>query len=185
MAYYAPLGTAPPAGFADVGAPYLCLGWLATSGSTFKLAETWKSIMAAGTLDPIREVLSAAPKTFDITCLEALNPAVRSLMDDVDISLLEPAPGTTVATYVLPEIPLDNRYCWVFDSIDSSAGGKALRSYLVNGKVTTRGNDQQQQGDAEEVALTITAYPDLIGSVRASIQRYIDYGQADLTPFYA
>lgn len=182
IAYYSQLGTSPPAGFAELSTPWMCLGWVETSGTTFKLAEALKDVMAAGTLDPIRTVLTAAPKTFEVTFLEALNPAVRSLFDDVPITDLQPAAGTTVATYVLPEIPSDNRYCFVFDSLD---GDKALRSFCVNAKVTGRGNDQQQQADAESLQLTFTLYPDLIGSTRASIQRYIDYGAADLTPFYA
>jgi hypothetical protein len=182
LGFYAPLGTTPPAGFAELSSPWICLGWIATTGSIFKLDENIKNIMAAGTLDPIRTVLAAAPKTFELTFMEAINPAVRALYDDVDISLLQPATGTTVATYVLPEIPNDNRYCFVFDSID---GEKALRSFCVNAKVTARGNDQQQQGDAEELQLTVTLYPDMIGSVRAATQRYINYGTADLTPFYA
>jgi hypothetical protein len=184
VGYYAEIGTAPPVGFAELSSSWTCLGWIDTTGTTFKLAETMKNIMAAGTLDPIRTVISAAPKTFDMTFMEALNPAVRSLYDDVALSLLQPATGTTVATYVLPEIPDQNHYCFVFDSIDTSQGAQ-MRSFCVDGMVTTRGNDQQQQGDAETIAMTITLYPALIGSVRASIQRYINYGTADLTPFYA
>jgi hypothetical protein len=179
IGYYAPLATSPPAGFAALSSPWICLGWISTAGTIFKLNEVLKDIMAAGTLDPIRTVTASAVKTFDVVFMEAANPAVRSLYDDVNISLLQPATGTTVATYLMPEVPEDNRYCFVFDAIDGS--GLEFRTFAVTGKVTTRGNDQQMQGDAE----TVTLYPDLIGSTRASVQRYINYGSADLTPFYA
>lgn len=182
MAYFSELGTTPPIGFAELSAPWICMGWIDTTGTTYKLAETIKNVMAAGTLDPIRTVTSEAVKTFDFTCMEALNPAVRSFYDDVPLSSLQPASGTTVATYLTPEVPSDNRYCFVFDSIDGQA---MLRSFAVNAKITSRGADQQQQADAETIQLTITCYPDLIGSTRAAIQRYIDYGAADLTPFFA
>jgi hypothetical protein len=181
LAYYSPLGTPAPTAFEDPASPWICLGWIDTSGVTFKLAEALKDINAAGTLDPIRTITTAAPKTFDFTCLEAANPAVRSLMDDVDISLLQPSSGT-VASYTLSEIPEDNRYCWLFDAVDNDL---RLRSFAPNGKVTTRGNDQQQMSDAETFALTVTLYPALIGSVRASVKRYIDYGDSDLTPFFS
>ena len=182
IAYYSPLGTTPPIGFAEPESPWICLGWVDVTGFTFKLAEGLKDVMAAGTLDPIRTVLGSAVKTFDISFLEAANPAVRSLYDDVPLTLLQPSTGTTIATYVMPEVPNDNRYCLLFDTVDAD---KAMRSFCVNAKVTTRGNDQQQQADAEMLQLTFTLYPGLIGSQLASIQRYINYGAADLTPFYA
>ena len=182
IAYYSQLGTTPPVGFAAVTSPWICLGWVDVTGAIFKLSETIKDVMAAGTLDPIRTITSAAPKTFDLTFMEGLNPAVRALYDDVLLTELQPATGTTVATYLTPEIPTDNRYCFLFDTID---GDKAMRNFCVNAKVTNRGNDQQQQLDAETIQLTVTLYPDLIGSTRSAMQRYIDYGAADLTPFFA
>lgn len=181
MAYISPLGTLAPTGFADVASPWICLGWIDVTGTTFKMAEQLKDIMAAGSLDPIRTITTAAPKTVDFTAMEALNPAVRALQDNVAMSLLQPTAGT-VATYTLPETPSDNRYCFLFDAID---GDKRLRTFAVNSKVTTRGNDQQQQSDAETLPFTITCYPDMIGSVRSAAQRYIDYGDSDLTAFFS
>jgi hypothetical protein len=181
VAFVSPLGTAPPTAFETLAAPWINLGWLDVSGINFKLAETLKDVMAAGTLDPIRTITSEAIKTVDITFLEALNPAVRALYDDVDMSLLEPSSGT-VASYLLPEVPSNNENCFVFDSFD---GDKMLRTFAVRGRVTTRGGDQQQQSDAETLAMTFTFYPDLILGVTGTVKRYIDYGaESDLTPFF-
>jgi hypothetical protein len=184
IAYYAPLGTSAPTGPAstdELAAPWICLGWIDTNGYIYKLDEQLKDINASGTLDPIRTLVTGAPKTIEATFLEALNPAVRALYDDVDISDLQPAGATTIATYVLPEIPTDRRYCFVFDTLD---GDKETRLFAPNAKVTTRGDDQQQQSDNENLQMTISLYPATIGSDRSALQRIVNYGAADLTPFF-
>jgi hypothetical protein len=164
-----------------LAAPWICLGWIDTSGAIYKYAKAIKDILAAGTLDPIRTIITGAPKTFDATFLEAMNPAVRALFDDVDISLLQPAPTTTIASYDLPEIPSDNRYCFVFDTLD---GDKEQRLFAPNGKVTANGDDQQQQADAVMLQMTISLYPATVGSNRTALRRIVNYGAADLTPFF-
>jgi hypothetical protein len=179
IAYASPLGTAAPTAFETLGSPWLCLGWLEVSGYIFKLNENFKEIMAAGTLDPIRTILSSSAKTFQATFLEAVNPMVMALYDDVPLSSVLPSSGTT-AVYTLPEIPTDHRYAWVFDTFD---GDKQIRSFAPNGKVTARGDDQAQQGDVTSLQMTVTLYPDLIGSVRAAMKKYVQYGAADLSAF--
>jgi hypothetical protein len=180
IAYVAPLGTTAPTPFATLASPWHCCGWLETSGYTFKLGETYKEIMAAGSLDPIRTILSARTKTFQASFLEAVNPVVMSLYDDVPIATVLPVSPATKVTYTLPEIPTDNRYAWVFYTID---GDKRLWNFAPNGKVTARGDDQAQQGDVTALQMTVTLYPDMIGSVRAALQKTVDYGAADLSAF--
>ena len=182
IGYYAPFGTPDPGNMGDLTSPWICLGWISTAGQIYKLNEAMKNIDAAGTLDPIRTIVTGAPKTFDGTFMEGMNPAVRSLYDDVPLSELQPATGTTIASYLMPEIPPLNNYAFLFDSFD---GNSQMRSYGPQGKVTTRGNYQMQQEDATTVAMTITFYPQLIGSTRSALKHYIDYGTADLTAFYS
>lgn len=182
IGFLAPPGTSDPGNMNELTSPWLCLGWLDTSGTTFKLSEAMKAINAAGTLDPIRTIVTGAPKTFDVTFMEGSNPLVRALYDDVPIADLQPAADTTIASYLMPEMPPLNDYALVFDSFD---GDKQFRSFLPQVKVTTRGNDQQQQEDATMMQLTFTAYPQLIGGTRSAMKRYINYGAADLTAFYA
>ena len=136
--------------------------------------------MAAGSLDPIRTILSARTKTFQASFIESLNPVVVSLYDDVDIATILPVSPATSVTYILPEEPTDNRYCWVFYTID---GDKRLWSFVPNGKVTARGDDNPQQGDVNSLQMTITCYPDLIAGERAALQKTIDYGAADLSAY--
>lgn len=179
IGYVAPLGTTAPSPFADLASPWLCLGWIDTSGYTFKLSETQKEVMAAGTLDPIRTINSAETKTFEATFLEALNPAVMALYDNVPIATVLPDSGT-VTTYTFPEIPSDNRYAFVFDSYD---GDKRIWNFAPNGKITTRGDNQVQQGDITHSQMTITLYPDTIGSVRSALQKSVDFGSADISAY--
>lgn len=171
---------------------YVCLGWVDTSGYIFKLDETIKDIPAAGTLTPIRSILTGGSKTVQCNFLEAMNPHVRSLYDDVPIfpvasSPLKPA-GTTppyVASYVIPDPPADNRYSLIFDSVD---GDKSMRLYAPFAKVTARGNDQVQQADVEALDLTFTFYPGTIDdgtdSVTGVAKRYIDYGM-DVSAYFS
>lgn len=180
MAYRAPLGTTAPTPFADLTTPWLCCGWIETSGYTFKLGETYKEVMAAGSLDPIRTILSARTKTFQASFLESLNPVVVSLYDDIDIATVLPVSPATKVTYILPEEPTDKRYAWVFYTID---GDKRLWNFAPNGKVTARGDDQPQQGDVNALQMTVTLYSDMIGSVRGALQKTIDYGAADLSAY--
>jgi hypothetical protein len=97
----------PPVGFEDpttiTGATYKCCGWTDVSGYIFKLDETIKDIPAAGVLTPIRSILTGGMKTCQVIFLEAMNPFVQSLFDDVTIfpvasSPLKPAAGRTDAS---------------------------------------------------------------------------------------
>lgn len=182
IGFVAPIGTVAPTAFEDLTSPWICLGWLDTSGYIYKLAEAFKDITAAGTLDPIRTITTGAPKTIDATFLEAMNPAVRALFDDVPIDLLQPGGGGSTAIYQVAEIPTDNRYCFVFDTFDAD---KQIRIFGPNGKITNRGNDQPQQADADMLQMTIQLYPALIGDTRAALQRYVNYGALDLSPFFS
>jgi hypothetical protein len=160
---------------------YYNCGWIDTSGYIFKLDETVKDIPAAGQLTPIRTILTGGSKSVQATFLEGLNPYARSLYDDVPIFPVTASPliATTTspytAQYTLPDPPVDNRYAFIWDSID---GTKAMRLYAPNCKVTARGNDQPQQADIEMFDLTVTMYP---GNVSGSIfvaKRFINYGQS-------
>ena len=182
----------PPLGIEDpstLGSGiYKCLGWADTSGYIFKLDETIKDIPAAGVLTPVRSILTGGSKTIQFVSLEAVNPYVRALYDDVPVfpvatSPLKPGatpsppalPANTV-TYVIPDPPADNRYSFIFDSID---GLKQQRLYAPFAKVTARGNDQAQQGDIVMTDMTITCYPGTIGAVQnAVLQRTVNYGKS-------
>jgi len=176
---------AVPVGFEDLSTltpanSWRCLGWLDVSGYIFKNDETTKEIGAAGTLSSIRTVLTGGQKSSQVTCLEALNPYVRSLYDDVPIfpvasSPLKPATATLIASYVVPDPPLDNRYSMVFDSVD---GTKKMRLFAPNVKVSARGDDQVQQADVESLQFTFTFYPGTINSttpVQGVAKRYINF----------
>jgi len=166
---------------------YKCCGWSDVSGYIFKLDETIKDIPGAGVLTPVRSILTGGSKTVQAIFLEALNPYVRALYDDVPVfpvasSPLKPAttPPPPLATnqvnYVIPDPPADNRYALIFDSID---GTKRQRLYAPNAKVTARGNDQAQQGDIVMTDLTFTLYPGTIGSIQNAVAtRAIDYGKS-------
>lgn len=101
VGFIAKAGTPAPA---DVSTPltydagYRCLGYLDTSGYIFKLDETTKDIGASGTLSSIRTVITGGVKTLQATYLQAMNPFVRSLFDDVDPSLVFPQVARVDAT---------------------------------------------------------------------------------------
>lgn len=188
----------PPLAFEDpttlgTGDGFMCLGWVDVAGYIFKLDETIKDIPAAGILTPVRSIITGGSKTVQSTFLEALNPYVRSLYDDVPIfpiasSPLKPA-TTPVAplqanqvVYTIPDPPADNRYSLIFDSID---GTKRQRLYAPFAKVTARGNDQAQQGDIVMTDMTFTFYPGIIGTqTNAVAQRTIDYGK-DVSAYFS
>jgi len=185
-----------PSGLATTGDGYQCLGWVDVAGYIFKLDETIKDIPAAGILTPVRSILTGGVKTVQSTFLEALNPFVRMLYDDVTIfpltnSPLKP-PSAPVAPlqanqvrYVIPDPPADNRYALIFDSID---GVKRQRLYAPYAKVTARGNDQAQQGDITMTDMTFTFYPGILGGTTPQNNvvavRTIDYGQ-DMSAFFS
>jgi glycine/D-amino acid oxidase-like deaminating enzyme len=80
--------------------------------------------------------------------------------------------NSNVSAYVLPEVPNDNRYAVLLDTVD---GAKAMRLFSPNGKITARGNDQVQQADAEMLQMTFTFYPATIDGIRGELKRYIQY----------
>lgn len=80
--------------------------------------------------------------------------------------------NSNVSSYVLPEVPNDNRYAVLLDTVD---GSKAMRLFSPNGKITARGNDQVQQADAEMLQMTFTFYPSMIDGIRGELKRYIQY----------
>jgi hypothetical protein len=192
----APNNTAPPLGFEDpttlAAGTYKCCGWSDVTGYIFKLDETMKDIPAAGVLTPIRTILTGGSKTVQAVFLEALNPYVLSLFDDVPIfpAASSPLKASTTssgvlpsnsALYTIPDPPADNRYSLIFDSID---GAKQMRIYAPYAKVTARGNHQQQQGDITMTDLTFTFYPGTIGTNTGAVaQRCVNYGQSMATYF--
>ena len=186
-----------PQGFEDptsiTAGSYQCLGWVDVSGYIFKLDETIKDIPAAGVLTPVRSILTGGSKTVQQTFLEALNPYVRSLYDDVPIfpvasSPLKPptTPPTglpaNAARYIIPDPPDDNRYGLIFDSID---GEKQERLYAPFAKVTARGNRQSQQGDITTTDLTFTMYPGIIDDTSTGVGvRIVGYGK-DMSGYFS
>lgn len=178
----------PVTGFEDMTTltGWFCCGWVDTSGYIFKLDETIKDIPAAGTLTPIRSILTGGSKSVQQTFLETFNPYVLALYDDVPVfpvtsSPLKPTTTSPfVATYTIPDPPADNRYAFVWDAVD---GLKKMRMYAPFSKVTARGNFQVQQADVTTVDMTTTMYP---GNVAGSVfvaKRWIDYGM-DMTGYF-
>jgi hypothetical protein len=181
LVYLAPVNTAAPSTpdvFGDPATPWLCMGWVSTDGGTFKIDEQTKDIEAAGSLEPIRTLMTTSTKTMQVTFQEALNPIVRALYDNVPVASLKPASTTTVATYALPDKAQDLRYAFVMDTID---GDKRVRYYMPNGKVTDRGDEQPQTQDVWNVQMTFTFYK---GLTVPAVTRSVDYGAADVSGFF-
>lgn len=134
-------------------------------------------------------VADTTTKTADVGALVTgtgipAGATIVSVLPGTSFTLSAPATATgtsaivaqNYSAYVLPEVPADNRYCLILDTID---GSKAQRLYSPNAKVTARGNDQIQQADAESLQLTFTFYPTTItlGGVatRGELVRYVQY----------
>ncbi len=177
LIYVAPLNTASPVGFADPSAAWQCMGWVTTSGGTFKIADEKKDVQAAGSLEPIRTLMTRSTKTMQATFQEAINPLVRALYDNVPVATLEPTAG--VVSYELPDKPADLRYAFIADTID---GDKRNRFYMPNGMVTERGDEQPQTDDVWAVQMTLTFYKGAAGS---AVKRTIGYGAADVSDFFS
>lgn len=177
LVYAAALNTASPVALADPATPWLNLGWITTEGGLFKIEEESKDVEAAGSLEPIRTLMTKSVKSAQVTFLEGLNPLVRSLYDNVPIATLEPATGTV--TYALPDKPNDLRYAFVFDTAD---GDKRMRLYMPNGKVTERGDEQPQTSDVMSVQMTFKFYKGAGNS--SAVTRSLDYGDIDVSGFF-
>ncbi|MEV7425157.1 phage tail protein [Streptomyces sp. NPDC091212] len=176
LVYAAPLNTASPADFADPTAAWVSLGWITTEGGLFKREDETKDVEAAGSLDPIRTLMTKSVKSAQVTFLEGLNPFVRALYDNVPIEALEPT--VDVASYDLPDKPADLRYAFIFDTMD---GSKRMRLYMPNGLVTERGDEQPQTGDAMAVQMTVKFFK---GATSAAVKRSIKYGGIDISGFF-
>ncbi|AKZ59155.1 hypothetical protein SAM23877_6110 [Streptomyces ambofaciens ATCC 23877] len=179
LVHLAPMNATKPADFADPATPWQCLGWITTDGGTFTIEEESQDVNAAGSLEPIRTLMTRSTKSLQVTFLEGLNPLVRSLYDNVPLESLRPDTTSGIATYDLPDKPNDLRYAFVFDTID---GDKKLRYYMPNGKVIERGDEQPQTEDVMSVQMTMRFYKG--ASNAAAVTRFIDYGAADVTDFF-
>lgn len=177
LVHMAAVNTASPVGFADPAAAWQCLGWVTTEGGLFKLEEESKDIDAAGSLEPIRTLMTKSTKSVQATFLEGLNPLVRSLYDNVPVTSLQPTDG--VVTYAFPDKPNDLRYAFLFDTID---GEKKNRLYMPNGKVVERGDEQPQTEDVMPVQLTFRFYKGASNS--SAVKRSIDFGDVDVSGFF-
>jgi hypothetical protein len=177
LVYAAPINTTSPTAFSDPATPWVNLGWVTTEGGLFKIEEESKDVEAAGSLEPIRTLMTKSVKSLQVTFLEGLNPLVRALYDNVPIASLSPTAGTV--TYALPDKPSDLRYAFVFDTAD---GDKRNRLYMPNGKVTERGDEQPQTSDVMAVQMTFKFYK---GALNApAVKRSIDYGDVDVSSFF-
>lgn len=177
LAFLAPEGTAKPTDFADLGAPWICLGWVTQDGSDDKMNQQTKDLLAAGSIKPIRTIFTASTETVDFTFEEAVNPAVRALYDDVPIATLSPTSG--VVAYDLPNVPSGNRYALVYDSMD---GGLKIRDYAGHVMVTARGDDKRSSIDYNTLQMTFTKYPGPGNTPAGS--RLIDFGTVDVSRFF-
>jgi hypothetical protein len=176
LVYLAAKNTASPTAFTDPATGWTNLGWVTTDGGLFKIDEESKDVEAAGSLEPIRTLMTKSTKSVQVTFLEGLNPLVRSLYDNVAVDALEPT--TDIATYSLPDKPSDLRYAFIFDSMD---GDKRMRLYMPNGKVTERGDEQPQTTDVMNVQMTFKFYK---GASSAAVKRTIKYGGIDVSDFF-
>lgn len=177
LVYLAAKDTASPTGFADPATGWTNLGWVTTEGGLFKLEEETKDIEAAGSLEPIRTLMTKSTKSVQVTFLEGLNPLVRALYDNVAVAALEPT--TDIATYAMPDQPSDLRYAFIFDTIDN---GKRMRLYMPNGKVVERGDEQPQTADVMPVQMTFKFYKGAANA--AAVKRSIKYGGIDVSGFF-
>lgn len=177
LVYAAPVNTAMPANFADPASPWVNLGWITTEGGLFKIEEESQDVEAAGSLEPIRTLMTKSVKSTQVTFLEGLNPMVRALYDNVPVASLEPT--ADVAVYDLPDKPADLRYAFVFDTVDAS---KRIRLYMPNGKITERGDEQPQTEDVMGVQMTMKFYRG--ASNAAAVKRSIKYGGVDVSGFF-
>lgn len=179
LVYMAAMNTTAPTAFSDPATPWQCLGWVTTEGGLFKVEEESKDVDAAGSLEPIRTLMTKSTKSLQVTFLEGLNPLVRSLYDNVPITSLKPDSVTGVASYDFPDKPNDLRYAFVFDTLD---GDKRMRLYMPNGKVVERGDEQPQTEDVMPVEMTFRFFK---GASNASaVKRSIDYGSVDVSGFF-
>ncbi|MFB7919226.1 phage tail protein [Streptomyces sp. NPDC056061] len=178
LVYAAPINTEMPADFADPASPWLNCGWITTDGGLFKIEEESKDVEAAGSLEPIRTLMTKSVKSLQVTFLEGLNPFVRALYDNVPIASLEPTTGAV--TYSLPDKPDDLRYSFVFDSVD---GDKRMRLYMPNGKVVERGDEQPQTTDVMNVQMTFKFFKGAANS--PAVTRSLDYADIDVSGFFA
>lgn len=178
LVYVAPANTVAPTGFADVASPWLCMGWVSQDGGTFSIDENTQDVMAAGSLEPIRTLMTSSTKTMQVTFEEAINPLVRALYDNVPVSSLQPASGTGIVSYGLPDQPNDLRYSFIFDTID---GEKRNRYFMPSGKVTARGDEQPQTTDIWNAQMTFTFYK---GLTLPAVARSIDFGGVDVSGFF-
>ena len=143
MAYRAPLGTAAPTPFDDLTTPWLCCGWIETSGTTFKLGETYKEVMAAGSLDPIRTILCAdqdVPGELPGVPQPGRGLPVRRRGHRHDPPRLPGHLG-----HVHPARGADRQPVRV--GVLHDRRRQEDLELRPNGKVTARGDDQSQQGD--------------------------------------
>lgn len=178
LVHMAAVNTASPTGFADPAVAWQCLGWTTTEGGLFTVEEETQDVNAAGSLEPIRTLMTRSTKSVQVTFLEALNPLVRSLYDNVPVTSLQPDAGG-IASYALPDKPADLRYAFLFDTMD---GNKRMRLYMPNGKVVTRGDEQPQTTDVMPVQLTFRFYKG--ASNTAAVKRTIDYGDVDVSGYF-
>ncbi|MGW1551593.1 phage tail tube protein [Streptomyces sp. NPDC002346] len=177
LVYAAAVNTSMPLAFADPATPWVNLGWITTEGGLFKIEEESKDVEAAGSLEPIRTLMTKSVKSTQVTFLEGLNPLVRSLYDNVPVATLKPT--TDTIEYALPDKPSDIRYAFIFDTMD---GAKRMRLYMPNGKVTERGDEQPQTSDVMGVQMTFKFYKGAANS--PAVKRAIKYGGVDVSGFF-
>ncbi|MFJ5103179.1 phage tail protein [Streptomyces sp. NPDC088554] len=176
LVYAAPLNTVSPTDFTDPTAAWVNLGWITAEGGLFKREDETKDVEAAGSLEPIRTMMTKSVKSAQVTFLEGLNPFVRALYDNVPLESLEPT--VDVASYDLPDKPADLRYAFIFDTTD---GSKRMRLYMPNGLVTERGDEQPQTADVMPVQMTFKFFK---GATSAAVKRSIKYGGIDVSEFF-
>jgi len=110
--WVAPEGTPMPTDLAALASPWLDMGYVGEDGCTFTVSRDQDTISAWQSLDPIRVLVTAEPKTIAFELMEFDAESLKLALRGGDVA------GTTVKTYTPPDPGQQDVRAMVVDGID-------------------------------------------------------------------
>lgn len=145
---------------AAIPTAYKSPGWISSDGLTETVSDSSTDIAGYGTVYPVRTLITASKRTFDLTFLETNHTSVEIYnRQPIGSTGTADSIGGFASSIGFPQIL---RYAAVFDVVD---GTNHTRLYAPRLQVTGVGNLVIKAGEVIGRPVTFTAYPDATGTV--------------------
>lgn len=152
----------PATGLVDLkAAGWLPLGMVSPDGYSFEREMTSDEINALGYASPVREDVTAVPRSITATLLETGRKHVEELLKGVDLSTATQDPVTGEIVFDEPDLPINKEWRLLVIGADGPADEEWIMGKAYGAvKLTSGGAETWGQEGAKQSEITLKVFTD-------------------------